>query len=470
LSSSIRLVGEALSFDDVIILPGLSPVEPWQVDLSSRASRRVELRIPLIAAPMDTVSEWRLGVALALLGGVAVIHRNMPIEEQLRHVEKVKNSPPVVLHPASLSPLEDCCRAREQLRAWGLRDAPVVDEEGRVLGRARLVELLGCSCGDPVSKHLAPPMVYDVASLDEARRAVLEGKTDAAAISAAGAYIGSLVVGEAMQSYSPVLDDEGRLRVAAAVSPFDTRRVEALDGVADILVSDVAHFHNVNVLSAAARLAPRLSSDFVAGNLGTREGVVDTLSRVEKVDGLRMGIAGGNICTTSGVTGVASPTLHAVAEAAAALRELGVDPADTPVIADGGIRGSGDAAKALAAGAYSVMAGYLLAGTEEAAAPIIRVGASLYKPYRGMASRGALEKRYTADRYSRVAKKVEEGIEGLVPYRGPLRGVVEAFAEGLRAALGYAGASSIPELWAKARFARISSRIGAFTGTVKTSA
>jgi len=468
MGTRIRLVGDALSFDDVVLLPGLSPVEPQDVDLSSKASRHVSLATPLVAAPMDTVSEWKMGVAMALLGGIAVVHRNMSVEEQVEHVKKVKTHPPITLRSVLIAPGEECCRVRSQLRRWGLRDAPIVDNDDKIRGRVRLTSLMTCSCGAPVSKYAEPPVVFDVASIAEAKRAVIEGVTDAAAVTLGSRYLGTLIFEDAVAEYHPVLDEEGRLRVAAAISPFDARRAAALDGLADILVSDVAHFHNVNVLSAAARLAKSLESDFIAGNLGTKEGVLDTLTRLERVDGLRMGIAGGNICTTSGVTGVASPTLHAVAEARTALEELGVSPAETPVIADGGIRGSGDAAKALAAGAYSVMAGYLLAGTDEAAAPLLRIGGRLYKPYRGMASRGALERRHAADRYSRVTKNVEEGIEGLVPYRGPVRGVVEGFAEGLRAALGYAGAASIPELWLKARFARITSRIGAYTGTVKT--
>ena len=230
----------------------------------------------------------------------------------------------------------------------------------------------------------------------------------------------------------------------------------------------MAHFHNDNVLSAMARIVNSLESDIVVGNIGTAEAVVDAVSRLERVDGFRVGIAGGNICTTSGVAGVASPTLYAVMEARRGLEQVGLDPWETPIIADGGIRGSGDAVKALAAGAAAVMAGYLLAGTDEASAPVIRVGDKLYKPYRGMASRGAMERRHAVDRYSRVAKKVEEGIEGLVPYKGSVRRVVEEFAEGLKAGLGYAGAASVRELWRVARFAEITSRIGAFAGTVKT--
>ncbi len=460
----------ALSFDDVVLLPGRSRLEPWQVDITGKASRHVALHVPLLAAPMDTVSEWRLAVTLALLGGMAVIHRNMSREEQLSHVERVKSHPVIELSSIYMASLDECCRARDLLRSLGIREAPVVDG-GKVVGWVRLTSLLSCSCGTPVAKHMEPPRhVYEADNAEEARKLILGGGADAAAITVSGVYLGTVTVHEALADYQPLLDEEGRLRVAAAISPFDIERARLLGKHVDVLVTDVAHFHNDNVLRATKRIAKETTADLVVGNLGTVEGVIDAFTVVEKVDGLRMGIAGGNICTTSGVAGVASPTLYAVMQAREALRQLGVSPEEAPIIADGGIRGSGDAVKALAAGAYAVMAGYLLAGTDEAAAPPIRIGGALYKPYRGMASRGALERRHAADRYSRVSKKVEEGIEGLVPYKGPLRRVVEEFVEGLRAGLGYAGAASIPELWRGARFARISSRIGAFTGTVKTRA
>ena len=460
---------EALGFDDVVLIPGLSSVEPWQVDITSKASRNVGVNVPLLSSPMDTVSEWRLAVALALLGGVGVIHRNMPIEEQRSHVERVKNHPVVELADVAVYEGEECCRVREAIRGLGLRQLPVVDSAETVKGYIEFVDLEACSCGTPAAKLVKPGPVFELGEEGKAIDYVKRGKLDAAAVTLRGRFLGTVTVHEALAVYNPALDEEGRLRVAVAVSPFDAKRAETLDGIADILVSDVAHFHNVNVLDAAKRLVKSLESDFVAGNLGTREGVLDTVSKLEKVDGLRMGIAGGSICTTSGVTGVAAPTLFAVIQARSALEEMGIELGTIPVIADGGVRGPGDAVKALAAGASAVMTGYMLAGTDEAAAPLVRIGNKLYKPYRGMASQGALEKRYAADRYSRVAKRVEEGIEGLVEYRGCVRRVVLEFAEGLKAGLGYAGASSIPELWRKARFARITSRIGAYMGVVKTS-
>ena len=167
--SPLPLVGDALSFDDVILLPGLAPVEPWQVDIRSKASRSVEVNIPLLAAPMDTVSEWRLAVSLALLGGVAVIHRNMPREEQLEHVRRAKNHPLIELRNIAFSPSDECCRVRDALRSLGLRDAPLVDDAGRVVGIARLGDLLACSCGEPVRKHAAPPRTYSLERLEEVR-------------------------------------------------------------------------------------------------------------------------------------------------------------------------------------------------------------------------------------------------------------------------------------------------------------
>ncbi|ALL00195.1 putative inosine-5'-monophosphate dehydrogenase [Pyrodictium delaneyi] len=467
MAQDTRLV-EALSFDDVVLVPALSPVEPWQVDITSKASRNVAVNVPLLSAPMDTVSEWRLAVVLALLGGIGVIHRNMSVEEQRRHVEKVKNHPIVELADIAVYEGEECCRVRETMRTLGVRQLPVVDAAETVKGYVEFAELETCSCGTPVAKLTKPGPVFELGEERKAIDFVKRGKLDAAAVTLKSRFLGAVTVHEALAVYSPALDEEGRLRVAAAISPFDIRRAQALDGFVDILVSDVAHFHNVNVISAAKKLVKSISTDFVAGNLGTREGVLDTLSKIEKVDGLRMGIAGGSICTTSGVAGIAAPTLFAVMQARSALEELGVKLDSIPIIADGGIRGPGDAVKALAAGASAVMTGYMLAGTDEAAAPLIRIGSKLYKPYRGMASRGALERRYAADRYSRVAKRVEEGIEGLVEYRGPIRRVILEFVEGLKAGLGYAGASSIPELWRTARFARITSRIGAYTGVVKT--
>jgi len=408
---------EFLAFDDVVIVPGFSRVEPGYVDVSGRLSAGRPLSMPVVAAPMDTVTGWRLAALLARAGAIGVIHRNMSIEEQVEEVRRVKRAVPsiwVEVPKASVG---------EDLRSVDMR----LEELGA--GAAVIVEG-GVFRG-----------VYIRRGVDASYWA---GKAEALRI-----------LYETVKPL-PTLDDDGRLAVAAAVSPFDLPRAQALDkaGV-DVLVVDVAHLHNSNALSALSRLVKEVSAGVVAGNLGTREGVLDTLSRVEGVGGLRVGIASGSICVTGEVAGASVPTLQAVLNARSALEELGLH-GRIPIVADGGIRGPGDAAKALIAGASAVMGGRLFAGTEEALAPKIRVGSRVYKPYRGMASRGAMEARFAADRYSKPSKAIEEGVEGLVPYRGSALEVLAEMAAGIQAALGYAGAGSIPEAWRVGRLARVS--------------
>jgi IMP dehydrogenase len=243
--------------------------------------------------------------------------------------------------------------------------------------------------------------------------------------------------------------------VGAAVSPFDLERAKLLErSGADFLVTDVAHLHNRNALQALTRLVKSVSIDVVAGNIGTREAVLDILSTAENVGGLRVGISSGSICSTGEVAGASVPTLQAVFNARSALEELGLQ-GKIPIIADGGIRGPGDIVKAVIAGASAAMAGRLFAGTEESLGMKIRVGGKIFKTYRGMASRGAMERRYAADRYSRPSKQLEEGVEGLVPYSGPAAKVVAEVFFGLQAGLGYAGASSVEEAWQRGKLARV---------------
>ncbi len=440
------------TFDTVYLVPGRAEVEPSQVDLRTRLSTNLELLVPIVSSPMDTVTEYEMAVALALHGGIGVIHRNMGIEEQVEQVKRVKEHPPIRLRQAFLRLSDNCAYGLEVLRGLGVRRLPVV-EQGIVKGYVdygRLVEVCGTGF-EPVAKALVSGKVYGVSSIEEARRAIIRGETDSVAITGRdGHFLGSLLLDDALAETTPLLDEEGRLRVAAAISPFDRERAEKLDKYVDALVSDVAHFHNVNVLRAARELVKHISSDFVAGNIGTYQAAVDVLAMIEQVDGFRVGIAGGSICTTAEVGGAYAPTLWAVASVRDALEAQGAG--NIPIIADGGIHSSGDAVKALAAGASSVMLGYVLAGTEEAAAPLIALGEALYKPYRGMASRGAMARRFAADRYTRLVKRVAEGVEGLIPYKGPVSKVLSEFIEGLKAGLGYAGARSIKELWEKAVF------------------
>ena len=435
------------TFDDVYLVPGRAPVDPSQVDVSTRFSRNVRLLIPISSSPMDTVTEYDMAVAMALLGGIGVIHRNMPREQQVELASRVKQAPPVPTSRLHLDPDESCERALDELRSLGLRDLPVVSRDGKLVGHARAQALRGCR--GAVASAMEPPVYFEPRRAAEALDYLESGARDSVAIAVGGAYVGTVTFDSSLNRVAPATDREGRLVVAAAISPFDLERARALDRYVDALVTDVAHFHNVEAMRAAREVAKSTGADLVVGNVGTREAAADALSVVERVDGFRVGIAGGSICTTAAVGGAYAPTLWAVAAVRDAADELG---ADAPIIADGGVRSSGDIVKALAAGASSVMLGYLLAGTDEAPAPLVRVGEAAYKPYRGMASRGAMERRFAVDRYTRASKRVAEGVEGLVPYRGPVASVVAELVEGVKAGLGYAGASNIRELWAVARF------------------
>ena len=437
------------TFDDVYIVPGRAPVDPSEVDISSRFSRHVKVLIPISSSPMDTVTEYDMAVAMALMGGIGVIHRNMSREQQAEIASRVKSAPPVPTSRLYLTPDEECSRAYDELRSLGLRDAPVVSPDGRVVGHVRASSLKGCR-GRPVAELVEPPKAFDVRRAEEALNFLESGAADTVAIVVSeGAYVGTVTFDSSLNRVTPSLDPEGRLVVAAAVSPFDVERAKLLDRYVDAVVTDVAHFHNVEAMAAAKVMAKEVSADFVVGNIGTREAAVDALTIVERVDGFRVGIAGGSICTTSSVGGAYAPALWAVASVRDAADQHG---ADVPIIADGGIRSSGDIVKALAAGASSVMLGYLLAGTDEASAPLIRIGDRAYKPYRGMASRGAMERRFAVDRYTRASKRVAEGVEGVVEYRGSVMSVLADLVEGVKAGLGYAGASNIRELWERARF------------------
>ncbi len=416
MAGSGPVAGEYLTFDDVVIVPGLSPVEPSLVEVAGRLSRGRPLSVPLASSPMDTVTGWRMAALLARAGAIGVIHRNMSVEDQVGEVRRVKESVPSIwFEVPKISPQEPILVARMRIEEVGAGAGVIVDRRG----------------------------FHGVYLLPGVDSALWTGKAEAVRI-----------LFETVKPI-PTLDEDGRLAVAAAVSPFDLRRAQALDKAgADVLVVDVAHLHNTNALSALARMVREVSAEVVAGNLGTREGVLDTLSRAEGVAGLRVGISSGSICSTGEVAGAAVPTLQAVLNARSALEELGLH-GKIPVVADGGIRNPGDAAKAIIAGASAVMGGRIFAGTEEAPAPKVRVGGRIYKPYRGMASRGAMEARYAADRYSKPSKAIEEGVEGLVPYRGSALAVVAEFAGGLQAALGYAGAASLAEAWEKGRLARV---------------
>ena len=345
--SKLKNASNVFTFRDFILVPGRSEVEPRDISLATHLTRNITLELPFVSSPMDTVTESRLALEMARLGGAGVIHRNLSVEDQVEQVKKVK------------------------------------------------------------------------ASKIEVRST----------------------------------DPQGRPLVGASISPMDAKRCEAMDKVADFLVADVAHFHNSNVLKAAAKIIPNLSKDFIAGNIGTRRAVHDIAAELPRVDGFRVGIGSGSVCITSEVTRVGAPTLFAVAEVATAASELNLD---VPIIADGGIRGSGDASLAFAAGASTVMLGSVLAGTDESPSKVIVKNGKKMKVHRGMASAAARKARFALDRYSVPAKGLDEGVEAYVTYAGSTEDVLGDLANGLRASFGYAGAKSIRDLWGVATFGLVS--------------
>lgn len=440
----------ALTFKDVILLPSFSTIEPREVDLSTNITVNLRGSTPIVSSPMDTVTESALAIAMAMLGGLGVIHRNCSSEEQVNMVKKVKEAEVRCLKKVYLYSHSTIEEAEKVFRKTELESVPVINKTGSFVGYLSRRKLSSCDPQDHVYKCAEKGPVLRIKDLEKNSL----NSQNIAVVDDNGRLFGVLA-NEGDEDIVSLLDEEGRLAVAAAISPFSEKRVELLEKWVDAFVVDVAHFHNINCISATKKLLKKTSREVVVGNIGTYEACVDIITSLDDVAGLRVGIASGSICSTGIVTGVAAPTLFAVASVRDALEDYGASK--IPIIADGGIGSPGDAAKALAAGASSVMLGRALAGTSEASSPLIRVGGRLYKLYRGMGSKSALAERYSADRYSAPSKKIAEGVEGLVPYRGSVEGVVREFREGLKAALGYVGAKNIPELWQKARFARLTS-------------
>jgi len=393
-----------LTFNDVVIIPGKASIEPSMVNLTGKISKSIEIKIPIASSPMDTVTGWRLSLTMARLGGIGVIHRNMSREDQANEVKKVKSRSPDIWNEIPKINITE-----------SLGDALSRKEDFFAIVRENDIKGIILKIG---SNYLLESKKID--------------------------YLEKLL---SMVGIKPSVDKNNRPAVAAAISPYDLERAKILDKAgADVLVTDVAHIHNENALSALKKISKEVSAEIVAGNLGTEEGVKDTLSKVENISGLRVGISSGSICLTGEVTGASVPTLSAVINSRKALEELGLF-GKIPIIADGGVKNAGDAAKAIVAGASSVMLGKYLACTEESLGVKVSVGGNLYKQYRGMGSRGAIEKRYSEDRYSKPTKVIEEGVEGLVPYCGSVINAIAEIALGLQASLGYVGATNIEAAW-----------------------
>ncbi|RLI09449.1 IMP dehydrogenase [Candidatus Bathyarchaeota archaeon] len=451
----------AFTFRDLILLPGLAEVEPGEVDVSTRVSVHHRLNIPFVSSPMDTVTEAEMAIALARQGGLGVLHRNCSIEEEVEMAKRVKRAESFVIRDVvTVRPDQTVGEAISIMREHDISGLPVVDHDGRLVGivTARDVRFAdpGLRVSDVMtgSDHLVK--VEEGITIEEAKKILQEHRIEKLPVVDEGGRLkGLITVKDIMlrdKFPNAVRDEEGRLLCAAAISPFDLERALKLDKYVDILVVDVAHFHNRNCMEATKKIMAEVGADVVVGNIGTYQATVDVITGLEDVAGLRAGIGSGSICVTMELLKAGSPTLFATAQVADALAEYGA-LGHIPIIADGGVRSPGDAALALALGASCVMMGNVFAGCKEAPGEVVAIGGRYFKRYRGMASPSARARRHAVDRY--FSKRIAEGVEGLVPYRGDVASVVAEFVEGLKAAMGYAGAKNIRELWEKARVAML---------------
>lgn len=454
----------AITFNDVILLPGYTSVEPREVDLRTRVTANHVINLPFVSSPMDTVTGAEMAIALARLGGVGILHRNCSAEEQLAMARKVKRAESFIIRDViTISPDQQVSEAIRIMEDNDIHGLPVVDDRNYLLG---IVTWRDVRYSDP-SNLVRDVMTgkdrlvysHESITIEEAKRLMNEYRVEKLPIVDKDGRLLGLVTFKDLQLRGKFpnasRDADGRLLVGAAVSPYDLDRAKMLDRYVDIIVIDVAHFHNENVIASTRKLMNEVSADVVVGNIGTREAALDIVSRLDGVAGFRVGIGSGSICKTGVVTRVAAPTLFAVASVADALASEGL-LGKLPIIADGGIKNSGDIALALATGASAVMMGNLLAGTRESPGRLVALEGKYYKEYYGMGSNKARMKRASLDRYSKPSKDVEEGVEGWVPYRGTVKDVVQELKAGVEAAMGYVGASNIEELWYKARFALVS--------------
>ncbi|WP_329118489.1 IMP dehydrogenase [Streptomyces sp. NBC_01465] len=461
-----------LTYDDVLLLPGASEVLPNAVDTSSLISRNVRVNIPLLSAAMDKVTEARMAIAMARQGGVGVLHRNLSVEDQVNQVDLVKRSESgMVTDPITVSPDATLGEADALCAKFRISGVPVTDPSGKLLGIVTNRDMAFESDRTRQVREVMTPMplvtgrvgISGVDAMELLRRHKIEKLP---LLDEAGILKGLITVKDfkkAEQYPNAAKDAKGRLLVGAAVgaSPEALDRAQALAGAGvDFLIVDTSHGHNSNALNWMAKIKSAVNVDVIGGNVATRDGAQALIDA--GVDGVKVGVGPGSICTTRVVAGIGVPQVTAIYEAALAARAAGV-----PVIGDGGLQYSGDIGKALAAGADSVMLGSLLAGCEESPGELLFINGKQFKSYRGMGSLGAMQSRgqgrsYSKDRYFQAEvssddKLVPEGIEGQVPYRGPLANVLHQLVGGLRQTMGYVGAASVDEMESKGRFVRITS-------------
>lgn len=455
-------IREALTFDDVLLVPGASSVLPSTADTTTRVTREITMNIPLLSSAMDTVTEARMAIAMAQAGGIGVVHKNLSVEEQAREVRRVKRfESGIVYNPVTLRVDQTLADAQALVDRYNFTGFPVVDEQGRVVGILTNRDMRFANTDDtPVkammtSENLA--MLQEPADLEEAKSLMRARRIEKLlVVDGVGKLTGLLTLKDTEQAVlnpTACKDRLGRLRVAAATSVGDSgfeRSEQLVDSGVDIIVVDTAHGHSQGVLDAVKR-AKTLSNEvqIIAGNVATGDAARALIDA--GADAVKVGIGPGSICTTRMVAGVGVPQLTAIMDCATAA-------GDVPVIADGGIKFSGDFAKAIAAGASCAMVGSMIAGTDESPGEVILYQGRSFKSYRGMGSLGAMA-RGSADRYfqkdAASDKLVPEGIEGQVPYKGSANAVIHQLVGGLRAAMGYTGCASVDEMRRNCNFVKI---------------
>jgi IMP dehydrogenase len=465
-SADQLFVSEALTFDDVLLKPGASDVMPGDVDIRSRVTRTISLNLPIMSSAMDTVTEAPLAIAMAQAGGIGVLHRNLTPDEQADQVRAVKKfESGMVVNPVTIHPDQTLADAHELMKRYGISGIPVVERSGRLVGILTNRDVrFASNPQQPVSELMTKDTLITVreeVTQDEAKRHLHQHRIEKLLVVDDNYRCVGLItvkdIEKAVTNPHANKDEQSRLRVAAATSVGEAgfaRAERLIDAGVDLVVVDTAHGHSSRVLETVRQIKKAYpKSQILAGNIATAEAALALIDA--GADSLKVGIGPGSICTTRIVAGVGVPQLSAIADVACAAAQH-----DIPVIADGGIKYSGDLAKALAVGAECVMIGSLLAGTDESPGEVFLYQGRSYKAYRGMGSVGAMA-RGSADRYFQAdikdaLKLVPEGIEGQVPYKGPLSSILHQLAGGLRASMGYTGAPDLKAFRDKAQFVRIS--------------
>jgi IMP dehydrogenase len=459
-----KFAKEGLTFDDVLLVPAESAVLPNEVSTRTKFTHQIELEIPIVSAAMDTVTEARMAIALAREGGIGIVHRNLSVEEQAAEIDKVKRSEAgMIVEPVTLRSRDRVADALALMKTYRISGVPITDESDRLVGILTNRDLrFEDDTSRPVSELMTSENLVTVpvgTTLEEARAVLHRHKVEKLPVVDDDGHLKGLItvkdIAKRVQYPHATKDDQGRLRGGAAVGTGaeGIERAEALLAEeADVLVVDTSHGHSEGVLEIVRELKARFDVPVVAGNVATPEATEALIDA--GADAVKVGMGPGAICTTRVVAGIGVPQVTAVYDCAqvAARHEI-------PIIADGGVNFSGDIAKAIAAGADTVMVGGLLAGTDESPGEVVFHQGEQFKEYRGMGSLGAMRERYSSDRYfqadvEEIAKLVPEGIEGRVAYKGPLRNVVHQLVGGLRQAMGYCGARSVEEL-KEARFVRV---------------